>query len=53
MQFIEPEALGDLPTFESTFSLVAECVKHFDWPEIGVLQFETLDGFRYQSGEIS
>jgi hypothetical protein len=31
----EPESLVDLPTFESMFWLVAECVKHFERPATG------------------
>jgi hypothetical protein len=31
------------------FSLVAECVKHFVWSGNWPQQFETLDGFRYES----
>jgi muramoyltetrapeptide carboxypeptidase LdcA involved in peptidoglycan recycling len=42
LQFIESEALGGLPTFEPMFSLVAECVKHFEYPLIGYSDHSSL-----------
>jgi hypothetical protein len=46
--------LACLPTFESMFCLVAECVKHFERIVIGYnnhSHHETFDRFRYERGK--
>ena len=40
-------------TFASTFSLVAECVEHFDWPGNGISNLKPLTATLYSiSGRI-